>query len=177
MSSSLGNDGAVVTVRFDSDVEIAVGETDETTFTSAGEKDALLAGFGVDGEVLFAVTAGGAGFDSPDGVAVAGDIIVAVGRCEDGAVFGAGEPGETIFTSAGGRDAWVAGYGEDGTFLWLRTAGGAGDDGAEAIGVAPDGSLRVAGSYEDEAVFGSGEPNETIANSLYGDAFLMKLAL
>ncbi len=54
---------------------------------------------------------------------------------------------------------------------------GAGYDSANAIGVAPDGSLRVAGSYEDEAVFGPGESNETIANSLYGDAFLMKLAL
>jgi hypothetical protein len=172
----LDDGSTVLAAHFDSnEVVVGLGETDEAVLTSFGDVDVLLTRFGADGGVDWAVTAGGMGLDYAQGVTVAGTDIFAAGSCEDGAVFGAGELGETTVETAGGRDVWVAKFVADGSLAWLRTAGGAGDDGATSVAVTGDGSLRVAGSFEGEAVFGQGEPNETVAESFHRDAFLMKL--
>ena len=38
--------------------------------------------------------------------------------------FGPGEPGQTLLTSAGGADIFVARYNPDGTLAWAKRAGG-----------------------------------------------------
>ncbi len=63
--------------------------------------------------------------------------------------------GSTTFTSSGGRDAYVAKVGPDGSFLWATQAGGTGNDYAYSVSTLADGSAIVGGSFSGTVTFGS----------------------
>ncbi|MBW2277060.1 MAG: hypothetical protein JRF63_06175, partial [Deltaproteobacteria bacterium] len=80
----------------------------------------------------------------------------------------------------------VAGCGDDGSnsdslVVWAKRAGGAGWDGARTVAVDESGAIYVAGYFEQQAVFGEGEPGQTqleVAGGSSGsnrDVFLARL--
>ena len=75
-------------------------------------------------------------------------------------------------TSAGGYDGFLAKYGPDGTFQWVRQVG-TGTDNCKATSLAADsaGSLYVTGTFDGTAQFGFEILTE---NAQYNGAFVMK---
>ncbi len=57
--------------------------------------------------------------------------------------------GSAAVSSAGGSDAFVLRTSSDSSVRWLHRLGGAGDDGASAVAVAPNGDVVAAGFVED----------------------------
>jgi hypothetical protein len=112
-----------------------------------------------------------------------GSLVVA-GSFAQQVTLGKGGPNETTLVAAGGpRDAdmFLAKYNKDLTLVWAVRAGGAEscdpmtevcEDAAGGLAAFPDGSIVVAGQFEQGAVFGEGEPNETTIDGK--GAFLAK---
>ncbi|HEX8791055.1 MAG TPA: hypothetical protein VF765_08875 [Polyangiaceae bacterium] len=80
----------------------------------------------------------------------AGDTVVA------GSFQGTAELGGVPMTSAGATDLFVAKYGADGKAQWVRRFGGAADDMATGVVVAPSGSIWIAGASAGALDFGTG---------------------
>ena len=102
-----------------------------------GDKDVVLAKYDSTGRQIWSRSLGVAG--SADGYALAagadGSVTVT------GAVRGA--VGETI--DRGGADGFVARFDSDGVEQWLHRLGGVSDDSVDAVSVAADGTVYLAG--------------------------------
>ena len=81
------------------------------------------------------------------------------------ATFGPGEINETILTSDGSNEIFVAKYDSNGALHWATRAGGSSID--EGVSIAVDGSNSsyVTGRFSRTATFGSAEVNETMLTS------------
>jgi len=76
--------------------------------------------------------------------------------------FGSGEPNQTILTSAGSFDIFIARYNTDGTLAWAKRAGGISVDGGKnGINALSDNTTVVTGWFQSSAIFGQLEPNQT----------------
>jgi hypothetical protein len=76
-----------------------------------------VARYNADGTLARAKRAGGADYDEGIGIAAMADgSFVVTGRFLGTATFGPGEAGETVLTSAGSADIFVARYNADGGF-------------------------------------------------------------
>jgi hypothetical protein len=113
---------------------------------------------GFDGQLDAAVTTPPftSGFAALDD----GSFVVAY-RYEETMIFGEGQPNETVLTSSGEWDVFVARYDASAELVWATSAGGPNDDAVQVAALFPDGTVTVAGTICDDAVFGQGEPNET----------------
>ena len=173
--SSLSDGSSVVTGVFYGTAVFGAGEPRETTLVAV-ERDIFIARYNADGTLAWAKSAGGAGSDYGVGISSISDgSSIVTGYFTDTAVFGAGEPRETTLVSAGGDDICIARYNADGTLAWAKRAGGTGSDYGGGISIFSDGSSVVTGSFQDTAVFGAGEPNETMLVSAgWGDIFVAK---
>ncbi|MCC7139378.1 MAG: HYR domain-containing protein [Planctomycetes bacterium] len=95
---------AFVVGRFSGSVTFGAGEPGATTLVSAGQTEAFVARYALDGKVAAARRAGGAFHDAAGAVSATptGAAVVygfADGSAPGGAVFGAGEPGQKTITS------------------------------------------------------------------------------
>ncbi len=161
--ANLDDGSSLVTGEFGDTATFGSGETNETTLTSAGGSDVFVAKYNPDGTLAWARRAGGEGGSDwgndisalPDGSSLV------TGYFEETALFGPGEDNETMLTSEGGRDVFVARYNPDGTLAWAVRTGGMGWDISRSIAVLPDGSSIITGGFEGTATFGPGEANET----------------
>lgn len=107
----------------------------------------------------------------PDGGAVA------VGAFAGDMTFGARGSNETVLTSAGDFDLFVARYGADGALAWAVRAGGPGTDWAWAVDVDDAGGLWVVGQFGQTATFGAGEAGETAVTAAAGqDVYVARFA-
>lgn len=161
---------------FEGVATFGVGETNETVLTSAGSRDTFVAKYDASGSLLWATRAGGTDLDAAWGVAleVTGPARV-TGYFTGTAVFGAGEPNETVLTSRGETDLFVAEYDSSGLLTWVIQAGGT--DFATSWGIDLDdaGNSCITGYFTGTATFGAGEPNETVLTSAGNlDAFVAK---
>jgi hypothetical protein len=87
------------------------------------------------------------------------------------------DPGavEDFRVSQGQFDAFVVSIDSQGRRRWARTWGGVGDDKASDLAVAADGSIHVAGEFEDRVSFDSGAGlMERTSNGDF-DTYLLKL--
>ncbi|MHC5044579.1 MAG: hypothetical protein ACYTGI_19650, partial [Planctomycetota bacterium] len=142
------------------------GEAGETDLTSAGGHDIFVARYNTDGTLAWAKRAGGADSDRGIGIAALADgSCVVTGLFAAAATFGPGEVGETVLTSAGGYDVFVARYNADGTLAWAKRAGGADYDEGHGIAALADESCVVTGRFGAAATFGPGEAGETVLTS------------
>jgi uncharacterized protein (TIGR03437 family) len=103
-----------VTGIFFASATFGPGEINETTLTSAGDRDIFVAKYDASGDLLWAKRAGGTGVDLGSGLAVdtAGNSYV-TGGFGRAATFGPGETNETALTSAGDPDIFVVKLGPD----------------------------------------------------------------
>jgi len=161
-----GSGNCFVTGFFYGTATFGAGEASETVLTSAGTGDIFIAMYDRDGSLLWARHAGGTGVPAGDGIAVdgAGSCYV-TGTFLGTATFGFGEANETVLSSNGGGDIFVAKYDRSGGLLWATKAGGAGLDGSRGIAVDGAGNSYATGYFSGDATFGSGEANQTDLSS------------
>ncbi|MCP4605561.1 MAG: hypothetical protein GY847_34405 [Proteobacteria bacterium] len=176
-------DGSVaMTGVYNSNAVFGEGEQTETTLPQLGAEDIFIARYSVDGNLLWAKHAGGTGWDMgsditalPDGSLV---LTGYFGYGENSAVFGSGEPNETVLESVGEFDFYIAKYQSNGMLAWARRAGGPRGDLGMGVAANPDGSILVTGTFGyggmDTAVFGAGEPNETAIVGDEADVFIAR---
>src|SRR5262249_24301705 len=127
-------------------------------------------------ETHWAKRAGGTAADQAYGIAEdsSGNSYV-TGFFSGTATFGPGEANQTLLTSAGGTDIFVAKYSTSGELVWVKRAGGTGADQANGIGVDSSGNSYVTGLFNGSATFGGGEANQTVLTSAGGtDIFVAK---
>jgi hypothetical protein len=164
--ATLADDTFYMTGHFEGTVVLGEGEPSETSLTATDYTSAFLARYDGDGTLLWArdlgidgdVNKGTGGIEVlPDGN------LIVTGRYRGGMVAGDGEGDEVVVTPAEGRGMFVAKYAPDGARLWNRIAVTAGAiSAAWDVRQLHDGKLVVVGDYTGDAVFGMGEPNETI---------------
>ncbi|OGX84554.1 SBBP repeat-containing protein [Hymenobacter glacialis] len=122
-----------------------------TTLIPAGEYDGGLAKYSPRGELLWAHSGGGPGYDRYNGICLdpAGNPFV-VGYFQHTAQIG-GLP----LISAGGLDVLVVAYTPGGQVRWAQQAGGPGSDVGDVLGLDAQGDLYVTGSFFRDADFGA----------------------
>jgi uncharacterized delta-60 repeat protein len=118
--------------------------------------------------LIWAVRAGGEYANVGKAITTLSDnSTVVTGDFSKTAVFGPGDANETILVSAdydidATGDIFVARYKTDGSLMWAKRAGGTYADAGTAITTLSDNSVVVTGGFRETAVFGQGEPNETV---------------
>ena len=81
-----------------------------------------------------------------------------------GGVFGRGEANETRFQRFQ-NDIFVAKYTTGGNLVWVRFAGGSGQNSASSLAADSSGNVYVTGVFERTATFGFGQDSKTILTS------------
>lgn len=131
--------------------------------------DAFLLKLGPGGRTKWIRQIGGAGSDGGDEVGI--------GPHRNVYVIGDAN-GPVTFTSSvtlpptGGRDAWAARYRPDGTLVWARSLGGAGEQQSHGISADPDGKALVTGEFQGAAQFGA---HRLDSAGVPSDVFIAKL--
>ncbi|MCX6645080.1 MAG: hypothetical protein NTY09_01785, partial [bacterium] len=177
--TTLSDNSTVVTGEFHGDATFGQGEPNETIMTAALE-DIFIARYNPDGTLAWAKRArGGSGTDGGSGITTLSDnSTVVTGFFLESATFGPGEPNQTVLTSAGYEDIFIARYNPDGTLAWAKHAGGANsNDHGIGITTLSDNSTVVTGWFAESVTFGPGEPNETVLTSAGGlDIFIARFS-
>ncbi|AOY57239.1 conserved uncharacterized protein [Desulfococcus multivorans] len=167
-----------VTGHFMGTATFGAGEGNETELTSTGYQDIFIAKYNRNGRLIWAKQAGGIDWDSDSGNAVAVDKwgnSYVTGDFQGTATFGAGEANETVLTSTGYREIFIAKYDRNGGLVWAKQASGTnGYNYSSDIAVDKWGNSYVTGDFMDTATFGAGEANETELTTSDGDIFIAK---
>jgi uncharacterized delta-60 repeat protein len=176
---TLLDNSIVVTGSFTESAKFGPSESNQTILTSAGGEDIFIARYNPDGALTWVKRAGGAStYDWGYGITALSDSsIVVTGLFEGSVTFGPGELNQTALTSAGDIDIFIARYNQDGTLAWAKRAGGASYDRGNGITTLSDNTTVVTGEYCGPAIFGSGEPNQTVlttVDSNYINAFIAR---
>ena len=107
--TTLSDNSTVVTGRFSGSATFGPGEINETILTSAEGYDIFITRYNLDGTLEWAKRAGGSGAEYGHGITVlSDDSSVVTGEFSGTATFGPGEPNETVLTSAGSTDIFIA---------------------------------------------------------------------
>ena len=115
---------------------------------SHGSNDAFVLRLNPDGYFIWAVQAGGTGYDDARGLATDGTRAFVTGEFQGTADFDPGM-GEAFLTSAGGTDdafAWM--LNGNGTYGWAERIGGDSSDGGSRVAADHDGSIFVFGAFQ-----------------------------
>jgi prepilin-type N-terminal cleavage/methylation domain-containing protein len=171
----------VVAGGFKNTITFGPGETGAVNLTSAGLEDIYLAKYNVDGTLMWAKRAGGAGtFNGSDsayglGAFTDGTSII-TGMFSGTATFGQGESNQISFTSRDclptcldRPDIFIAKYAANGSLVWAKDVKGVHDQGGRAIHTFADNSFMVGGFFASNTTFGVGDPNATTLNTGTGN--------
>jgi len=83
--------------------------------------------------------------------------------------------GQSLLTSAGGNDVFVAKYSAGNELLWARRFGGSGDDRANALAVNSSGTVYIGGRFEQTASFDPSVSAASLTSAGGPDAFIGSL--
>ena len=137
-----------------------------TGMIEAGDNgsDIFMKRFASDGTHLWTRTAGGAGSDCGNSVVpgVSGAVFV-TGFFSDTAAFG-----DTVLTSAGATDIFIAKYDADGSVVFVEAAGGTGSDEGRCVSWDGLNTVAVTGVFADAAQIGG----KALTSSGKQDAFM-----
>jgi len=173
--TTLSDNSTVVTGYFESSATFGPGESNQTVLTSAGiyEADIFIARYNPNGTLSWAKRAGGSDYDQGLGITTLSDnSIVVTGGFIGSATFGPGEINQTVLTSAGFSDIFIARYNPNGTLSWAKRAGGTDEDQGLGITTLSDNSTVATGYFIGSATFGPGEINQTVLT--VGGAFIAR---
>jgi uncharacterized delta-60 repeat protein len=167
--TTLSDNSTVITGWFNVSAIFGPGEPNQTTLTTTGFPNIFIACYNPDGTLAWAKRACG-----DCGVATAGHGItmlsdnstVVTGQFSGSATFGPGEPNQTVLTSAGIENVFIARYNQDGTLAWAKLAEGASRGFSDEITTLSDNSTVVTGSFSDLVTFGPGEPNQAVLTAV-----------
>ena len=139
------------------------------SLTSSGEydKDIYVAKMDANGNWLWAVQAGGIGYDYGLGIAIDdNENSYLTGSFMDTATFGS-----YSITSSGDSEIFVAKMDANGNWLWATHAGGSGDDNGYEIAIDDNGNSYLTGYFSTTATFGS----HSITSSGFFDIFAARM--
>jgi hypothetical protein len=151
--------------------------TATVNFTSLGSNDIFLSKLTSTGTFVWAKTFGGIGQDGGRGVSVdtSGNVFV-TGFFWGTVDFDPDPAASDNVTAAGGEDAFVSKFAADGTYMWLKTIGGADADRTQSIAVDSVGNLYLCGVFKLTVDF---DPDPTATANLTSggdnDGFVWKL--
>ena len=161
--TTLSDDSTVVTGHFRSSATFGEGEANETVLVSDGKSDIFIAKYNPNGTLAWAKRAGGTDHDHSYGITtLSDDSTVVTGWFWESATFGKGEANETVLEWNGDHDIFIARYNPDGSLAWAKRAGGIDDDHGNGITTLSDDSIVITGRFQDTAIFGEGDVNETV---------------
>jgi hypothetical protein len=169
----LADGGMIIGGWIEYAVTFGKGEATETTLDCAGDTGGFIARYAGDGSFVWAKhfigEAHSYNYAAPAFEDADGSIIVC-GSHGPNAVFGAGEPNETVLPAAD-TEAFAAKYAADGSLIWARNVGGIGLGviGAQCADVPGPGFL-ISGQFIGTQTFGEGGPNETQISAGLDDA-------
>jgi hypothetical protein len=141
------------------------GEANETTLTSTSI-DIFVAKYNSNGTLVWAKSAGGTAVDQGSGIGVdsSGNSYV-TGEFAGTITFGPGEANQTMLTSTGNSDVFIAKYDSNGALLWAKRGGGNFTTKGFAIAVDSSGNSYVTGYFVVATTFGHGEATPTTLTS------------
>jgi hypothetical protein len=122
----------------------------DISLSSWGSNDMFIAKYDTDGNLKWANRGGGRGSDQGLSVAVYGDAVYVAGKFKDTAMF---HDGSVRLFSKGDDDIFLAKYGTDGSFKWIRRAGGELEDEAWGVTVDDEGMVYITGFMEHSGDF------------------------
>lgn len=172
---AVGADGSIWVTGFFSRTITFGGRT---LLSAQGGIDVFLAKYNRDGTLAWVKDAGGSDYDAGYGLALtAGGSAWLTGFFTGSATFAPGEREETMLTSTFGEDfasadIFLAKYKADGRLAWVRAVGGSADDTGRALAVTAEGTVWVAGYFQQSATFGQGQSQATLNAAGGNDLFL-----
>lgn len=159
---------------FEGEITLGAGEAFETQLQSSGSADIFLARYQADGTLLWAKQAGGNGLDAGLGVALLSDNSLAlVGKYEQSAWFGAGEPNAQNLVAMGAGDIFYARYQATGELSWVQTVGDVEEDVARDVVALKNEEFVITGLFRGTVSFDGGLTSFT-ADGL-NDSFVAKV--
>ena len=172
---AIDNDGNLLaTGRYSGTIDFDPG-AGVTELTSSGAFDIYVVKFTNTGELVWARSAGGSGYDEGYGIATDAEGNAQVcGIFKNTAIFDPGV-GDLELTSAGGDDMFIWSLNENGDAIRAASMGGTSDDRAYAIEVSPTGALYVSGWFAGTADMDPGNGEFNMISAGGNDAFLVKL--
>lgn len=137
------------------------------TLTTMGDNDIIVAKYDLNGNLIWARSAGGINSEKANAITSddAGNVYVA-GHYKSGTNFG------TVTINGNGmEDIFLAKYDANGNFQWVQAAGGPGRDEPKSLVCDAAGNVYMSGFYSNGTVFGS----QTLSSpGIYYDTFLAK---
>jgi len=125
----------------------------DTTLTASGGLDIFIIKRNYAGNLLWAVSAGGAGVDGANDIVVLPSGNIAITGFQSGGF----NWGSQNIVSSGARDYFVASLSKiNGSLLWIKTAGGGDDDNGNSISCDNQGRIYTTGDFKQSANFGAG---------------------
>ena len=176
---------AIVTGSFDSHATFGPAEENEVDL-SGYDEEIFVAKYNPDGSLVWAKSAGGNADDK--GVAI---IALSNGGCmaaghfgydsyyERGfsATFGPGEANESVLSSQGRYDVFLAQYEPDGSLAWVMQGAGPGYDYGYGLDAVSEGTFGVAGWFTESLTLGLGQSGMTeIISSGYAEVYAAAFA-
>jgi len=125
---------------------------------------------------VWAKSMGGAGNESPEGVATdtAGNVYITGYFYSGSADFDPGTPVAELIPN-GANDMFIAKYDPQGNYLWANAIGGTGSDYSRAIGVDGAGNIYITGNFQDTVDFDPGPGTQRlVATPGKSDMFIAK---
>lgn len=163
----LDQNSDVYTAGYFGGSESPVANIDNLQITTNGLRDAFLAKFSKEGNVLWARSIGGP-FKDEEVESITADAsgnVYIGGTIADSARFG-----DIVTRTNGGLDCFIAKYDSAGNALWIRTAGGLGEDQLNGLAIDADGYIYATGYFDSAATFGS----TTVKGNDMADIFIAK---
>lgn len=135
------------------------------TLNPMGNNDVFIASYDLNGNLQWARTDGYLYNEKALGIACdnSGNVVIC-GYFKDTTMFNG-----QLIPSLGQEDMFVAKYDASGNLLWMRHAGGPGEDEGKALVCDASGNIYVCGMYSNGAVFGT--TTYTTPNTPYGNFF------
>jgi hypothetical protein len=171
-----GADGVFVTGYYHGELTFAAGTSAEVVLPPYGQTDLFVAKYSLDGSFEWARRIGGSQVERSGGiVAVASDLFVS-GGCESACFFQGGDPIEPQIARIG-VNPFIARYGSDGSFAWVRAAKGSETAVRETSGLAAaDGAVVMTGHFRESLGFDGSQALLESTTKADLDVFLVKYA-
>ena len=139
-----------------------------TSYNTLGGRDAVVAKINTSGTWQWLATGGSTSSENVYGVAVDSSGNAYIG----GVIRGASTFGPVSVSFTGVTDAFVAKVNSAGTWQWVRTASGTGNEGVYALTASATGDVVAGGSFDSATTSIDGESH--VLNGSGGDAWVAK---
>ena len=176
---ALLSDGTVglTCMSWSASLTLNIGQPDAITFSDLATYEGAVAKYTTDGQVLWAERTYSTGYAVSWGVdALPGGGMVVVSQYMGDTIFGQDAQATDVALSSqnGSVDTAIVAYGASGNVLWARSAGGPQGDYGQELATSSNGTVYVAGTYQEATMAGaeSGVPQVLNAPGNFESTFL-----